>query len=177
MAICLLVKDRESVVSNWNGKPRPDKPMLNLAMELDAERYGCTFYEIAYLFPIFTLGIHFTLRNGMDGDRIGFDGGRAGRLMPKIVIHRVRLWWDDFWESDNFFITVILRPIFLWPVLVIGFALWPITASIILLRWLYKNIPRFLRVKVQGVSRGWLLLPIALFILSYLLFYYVFRYW
>ena len=97
--------------------------------------------------------------------------------MPKIVLHRVRLWWNDFWESDNFFITVILRPIVLWSVLVIGFALWPITASIILLRWLYRNIPRFLRVKVRGVSRGWWLLPIAFFILLYLLFYYVFRYW
>jgi len=139
--------------------------------------YGSTIYEIHFIFSISTLGIHFTLRNGMDGDRMGLDGRRTGRLMPKIVPHRVRLWWDDFWEIDNFLITLILRPIVLWPVLVIGLALSPITASIILLRWLYRNIPRFLRVKVSGVSIGWPLLLIAFFFLLYQLYHHVFKYW
>ena len=59
-----------------------------------------------------------------------------------ILTRRIRLWWASFLESDNFFVTIILRPIVLWPVLVIGFALWPIGALIMLLRWLYRNTPK-----------------------------------
>lgn len=91
-----------------------------------------------------------------------------------ILTRRIRLWWASFEDSDNFLITVILRPIVLIPVLLLYPILIPIGLVIVASKWVYKNV---IPLKIAGVSLGWYLLPIAFFILLYQLYHHVFKYW
>ena len=52
---------------------------------------------------------------------------------------RFKLWWhDDSLETDSKTLTSnILKLIILLPIIVVGIVFWPITALIMLIRWLY----------------------------------------